>query len=134
MGGIHLLTMLVNRVVVVVFVLCSLSLSQAQQSNNEQDFNQTLTELTQTNDLTASNSYRCGVFFAGDELNDAPRFKIFIIPKRFQMECSKSKAENQALAKQECLDLFNLVLTKINMDSPSRKRKGFKIGDDLCKI
>ena len=30
-----------------------------------------------------SESFRCGVFFAGKELKDKPFQKLFIIPKRF---------------------------------------------------
>lgn len=54
---------------------------------------------------TQRNSYRCGVFFAGDNINDDPRFKIFIIPKRFGTDCGRNKAAIQAEVKKECTDL-----------------------------
>ena len=53
------------------------------------------------------NSYRCGVFFAGDELNDAPRLTIFVVPKRFPMECSKDKNALKAEAKEECVEFVS---------------------------
>ena len=54
-----------------------------------------------------SASFRCGIFFAGDNLNDKPRGVLFIIPKRFPTDCSTVKNED---VKTFCL---NLVLTLI---------------------
>ena len=51
------------------------------------------------------NSYRCGIFFAGDELGDPPRFKIFVIPKRFETDCGKSKDVLDQEIKDECNEL-----------------------------
>jgi len=80
------------------------------------------------------NSYRCGVFLAGDELNDAPRLTIFVVPKRFPMECSKDKNALKAEAKEECVEFFKFILKGVSFDSGSRQRQDASIGDDLCKL
>ena len=53
------------------------------------------------------NSYRCGIFFAGDELNDPPRFKIFIIPKRFKLDCGQPEEDAKTKAKDGCNELVS---------------------------
>ena len=53
------------------------------------------------------NSYRCGVFFAGDNPGDAPRFTIFVIPKRFGMNCDRDAGVVKEEARQECFDLVS---------------------------
>ena len=52
-----------------------------------------------------SSSYRCGVFFAGDNPGDPPRFAIFVVPKRFPMNCDRDPEVIKAEAKKECFDL-----------------------------
>ena len=76
--------------------------------------------------------YRCGVFFAGEELGDPPIETIMVLPRRFEMDCSQSPAKQQEIGKKECFDLFRIITSKINMRSPSRKNPGNTIGDDLC--
>ena len=53
------------------------------------------------------NSYRCGVFYAGDEPGDVPRFTVFVLPKRFEMDCAKDPEEQKAEAKKECTELVS---------------------------
>ena len=55
--------------------------------------------------LIFSNSFRCGVFFAGENLGDKPRETVFIVPKRFEADCSKPDAEK---FKKFCFDLVSL--------------------------
>jgi hypothetical protein len=52
--------------------------------------------------IDSSASFRCGIFFAGDKLNDKPREVLFIIPKRFPTDCS---TVNQEDVKEFCLNL-----------------------------
>ena len=53
-----------------------------------------------------SASFRCGIFFAGDKLNDKPREVLFIIPKRFPMDCATVKQED---VKAFCLNLVTFT-------------------------
>ena len=48
-------------------------------------------------------SFRCGVFFAGKELKDKPFEKIFILPKRFDINASYYQ-EDSSLPKQYSSD------------------------------
>lgn len=53
--------------------------------------------------FSRSESYRCGVFFAGRRLNAKPREKIFILP-RFNATCP---AEEPGLLGDECVGLVS---------------------------
>ena len=43
-----------------------------------------------------SESFRCGVFFAGKKLKDKPFQKLFIIPKRFPINASYHNEDSDA--------------------------------------
>ena len=47
------------------------------------------------------------MFYAGDEPGDVPRFTVFVLPKRFEMDCAKDPEEQKAEAKKECTDLVS---------------------------
>ena len=57
--------------------------------------------------LICRNSYRCGIFFAGDNIGDPPRFKIFVIPKRFELDCGRSEEILKSEVKDECNELVS---------------------------
>ncbi|TRY72302.1 hypothetical protein TCAL_03423 [Tigriopus californicus] len=92
---------------------------------------QDLTDLETVNGLEETESFRCGVFFSGKNKGDKPRMKIFIIPKRFETSCP---AKNPKEYEKYCGDLFNKVKSKITWRTPSKKRSGFNVGDDLCAL
>ncbi len=55
-----------------------------------------------------SESFRCGVFFAGKP-NEKPRLKIFVVPKRFRADCSAPEPE---VYSNRCYSLVYRILQK----------------------
>ena len=47
------------------------------------------------------------MFYAGDKPGDVPRFTVFVLPKRFEMDCAKDPEAQKAEAKKECTDLVS---------------------------
>ena len=54
------------------------------------------------------NSYRCGLFFTGDKPLDPPRLTIFVIPKRFPMNCARDKEIQKAEANAACRSVVSI--------------------------
>merc|ERR1711994_434580 len=124
-----------GEVFFVILVFFSFGLAQETEPiDNGEAVDESLKGLLVNNSLAEENSYRCGVFYAGDEPGDVPRFTVFVLPKRFEMDCAKDPEEQTAEAKKECTELFRVILTKVQMESGSRKRPGTRIGADLCSI
>merc|ERR1712038_1484670 len=119
---------------ILVFFLFGRAQEIEEPIDNGEAVDESLKGLLVNNSLAEENSYRCGVFYAGDEPGDVPRFTVFVLPKRFEMDCAKDPEEQKAEAKKECTELFRVILTKVQMESGSRKRPGKRIGDDLCSI
>merc|ERR1711997_605377 len=104
-----------------------------------------------------SESFRCGVFFAGKKLKDKPFQKLFIIPKRFPINASyhnedadapKRSSKNAACPINEpygtaddpsvhndtCYTIFSTVVKKMKLEHDSFKgTKDKTIGDDICQ-
>merc|ERR1712141_773737 len=133
MGSTSLSAMAMRGVFLVLFVTFG-TWAQETPIDNGEAVDESLKGLLVNNSLAEENSYRCGVFYAGDEPGDVPRFTVFVLPKRFEMDCAKDPEEQKAEAKKECTELFRVILTKVKMESGSRKRSGKRIGDDLCSI
>jgi len=113
-------------------------------------------ELLKENNLQPSESFRCGVFFAGKELKDKPFQKLFIIPKRFpinQTYYSKDEdapkrysdhgacpiaspygtVNNPSVHNDTCYNIFINVVKKLKLEHDSfAKNPGKTIGDDTC--
>merc|ERR1712062_647325 len=79
--------------------------AQETPIDNGEAVDESLKGLLVNNSLAEENSYRCGVFYAGDEPGDVPRFTVFVLPKRFEMDCAKDPEEQKAEAKKECTEL-----------------------------
>lgn len=81
-------------------------------------------------DSDSDDSWRCGIFFASNP-GVPPRAKIFVIPKKFPVDCSKPKPD---IYNQTCHELMRKGLKEWNYEAPSKFRasSGKTIGDDLC--
>ena len=87
---------LFSRVSVLLLLLVLVSndvFSQSNPDDSSDDIKEVLDDLIVDNHLDEERSYRCGVFYAGDNVGDKPRLKVFIIPKRFPTDCSDPKPE-----------------------------------------
>jgi len=113
-------------------------------------------ELLKENNLKPSESFRCGVFFAGKKFKDKPFEKLFIIPKRFPINqtyhssdpeapkrysdhgaCPIAKpygtVDNPSVHNDTCYNIFINVVKKLKLEHDSfAKNPGKSIGDDTC--
>merc|ERR1712241_56045 len=84
------------------------------------------------NEVTAEESYRCGVFYAGPP-GAKPIKALYVVPKRFSFNCDRPEAELIEDAKKECIDLFENLGKAVTWETQSRLRQGdFNFGDDIC--
>jgi len=114
-------------------------------------------ELLTENNLQPSESFRCGVFFAGKEYKDKPFEKLFIIPKRFPINQTYyngpdsdapkrysnhgacpiadpyGTVDNPSVHNDTCYNIFINVVKKLKLEHDSfAKNPGKTIGDDTC--
>merc|ERR1712029_1097293 len=83
-------------------------------------------------EITAEESYRCGVFYAG-AIGAKPIKALYVVPKRFKFDCDRPEEELIESAKQECIALFENLGKAVNWETSSRLRTGdFNFGDDIC--
>lgn len=99
-------------------------------------------DLTKDNGLDMAKSFRCGLFFAGEEPGAKPRETLYIIPKLFPGNCpaaGEPSADSDLLTyKTFCKKLFQKIGKKVNYETPSinktRAEEGFNVGDDICGL
>lgn len=93
-------------------------------------------DLTKDNGLDLSQSFRCGLFFAG-EAGAKPKETLYILPKLFPAECPADDKGDQSF-NTFCTNIFNKMSKKITYETPSiyqvRADEGFSIGDDICGL
>jgi len=97
--------------------------------------NEDIKDLTKDNGLDLAESFRCGLFFAGEK-GEKPKESLYVIPKLFPAaDCSNPDQES---FNKFCTDIFNQLSTKITYETDSiyqvRADEGFKIGDDICAL
>ena len=63
--------------------------------------------------LFFSESFRCGVFFAGENFHDLPRMKVFVVPKKFETDQCSAKGETHKHVEHGnfCTELVSTVPT-----------------------
>lgn len=118
------------RVFSVLVTLVLLVSVDAQANTPDPGNEEGFKDLITANDLDENASFRCGIFFAGDTLNDKPREVVYILPKRFPTDCGSVKQEE---VKAFCLNLFKRLTGVLTWKTTSKKRGApFSIGDDVC--
>lgn len=98
-------------------------------------------DLTKDNGLDMDQSFRCGLFFAG-EIGAKPKETLYIIPKLFPAKCPAgggSATEGDLKGYQHfCKSIFEKIGKKVNYETPSinktRAAAGFNVGDDICGL
>jgi len=92
------------RLIIFVGLLFCINLSQVSCNDNDEEVNidkndPKIKDLLTENDLKQTESFRCGVFFAGKNFKDKPFNKLFIIPKRFGINATfHNEDQDDALA------------------------------------
>ena len=71
------------------------------------------------NTLFFSESFRCGVFFAGKEFKDKPFEKLFIIPKRFPINQTYYNSDSEAPKKYSDHGACPIAKPYGTVDNPS---------------
>lgn len=93
-------------------------------------------DLTKDNGLNMKESFRCGLFFAG-ELGKKPKETLYIIPKLFPADCPAGD-DGRLNFKHFCKSIFEKIGKKVNYETPSinatRAAANFNVGDDICGL
>merc|ERR1712026_515080 len=111
--------------------------SKVKFKNRGEKFDEDFAILNKDNskDVKAEESYRCGIFYAG-ELGAKPIRALHVLPKRFKYDCDSGKSyeEMSKEIKKECGSLFELMGKGVTYESKSRFRgEPYSIGDDICR-
>jgi len=156
------------RLKIFIVVLCWINTLQVYCQDNDEEVNidkndPKIKDLLTENELKETESFRCGVFFAGD-YKAKPFQKLFIIPKRFAINATfHNEDQDDALTDTKlppryspkgacpvtepygtvdmpsvhndtCFWLFKKIVDKLKLEHSSfDKTPGKSIGDDTCE-
>merc|ERR1712141_727529 len=103
MGSTSLSAMAMRGVFLVLFVTFG-TWAQETPIDNGEAVDESLKGLLVNNSLAEENSYRCGVFYAGDEPGDVPRFTVFVLPNVLKWIVQKIQRNKKQKPKRNALN------------------------------